>query len=121
MPNIPIKVIKLDVGLCFLCGKLFSTNKETQTDPLSKTINHGLPKALKPKFNVNFPLHLECHKKLNEIYVSTQRKPIEKKRLNYLKSRVEGLAGLSDKFDNRVKLILKQINEDFNKIKCSSY
>ena len=112
-----IRVIKLDIGVCFLCGKLFTTNKLTQTDPLSRTTNHGLPKTLKPKFNILFPLHLECHKKLNELYSSTQKKPVEIKKLNYLKSKIESLSGMSDRFDGKVKMMLKQINEDLERIK----
>ena len=64
-----------------------------------------------------FPLHLDCHKKLNALYVSTQKKkiPIERKKLNYLKSKIEGLSGMSDRFDGKVKLMLKQINEELDK------
>lgn len=109
------KNIRIDIGICFLCGENFTTNKETSA-PLSKTINHSIPKTLQPKYNILFPLHLECHKKLNELYISTKKKPVEKKKLNYLKSRVEGLASMSDKFDSRVKLILKQINEEIKKL-----
>ena len=112
-----VKNITIGIGFCFMCGKLFTKGISNQSDPLSKTMNHGIPKSLKPKFNVLFPLHLECHKKINELYISTQKRPVEMKKLNYLKSRVESLSGMSDRFDNKVKGILKQINEDLGKIK----
>ena len=117
MTNIKIKIVKVDVdGLCLLCGKPFTGTKD-QKDPSSKTTNHGLPKTLKPKINIVFPLHLECHKKLNALYHSTLVKPVEKKQLNYLKSRIESLSGMSDRFDGKVKIMLKQINEDLEKMK----
>lgn len=53
MIMVMIKTINIDIGFCLLCGKLFSgsksDNKETQKDPLSRTLNHGIPKTLNPK------------------------------------------------------------------------
>ncbi len=115
------KVIKIDIGRCFMCGEVnFTKNTGKSPGPKSKTKNHAIPVMLKPKYNILMPLHQECHQKLNNIYIHQQKgvkKEITSKRLNYLKSRVESLAAMSNKFDERVMTILKQIQDDLEELK----
>lgn len=113
-----VKNIRIDIGFCPMCGQPFTKeDKDVKLHPMKKTINHGIPRTLNPKYNILFPLHLKCHEKLNDLYVNNHKTNPKTKGLNYLKSRVESLKGMSCRFDKKFTEILKQINEDLDKLK----
>lgn len=61
--------IKIDNGVCFMCGGTFNQTKEKK-----KTSHHCLPQCLESMFNILVPLHHECHEKLNALYTVSQPK-----------------------------------------------
>lgn len=81
--------------MCFVCGKKILVKDRDK--------HHAIPKCMKPKFNVLFFLHNECHTKLNELYVSQQKKNKEKKIKNIINSAIIGLTKVYDKVEEGEK------------------
>ena len=54
------EVIRIYSSYCFNCGYLLK-DKGTK--------HHAVPKSMRPKFNVIIPLCVECHKKLNSLFI----------------------------------------------------
>lgn len=54
----------LDDNICWMCGKVFTTNDCKITD--RKTMHHTLPRHFKPVKNVVVPVCQDCHNKLNQ-------------------------------------------------------
>ena len=110
-----IKEINLDVGICFLCSKTFEG--KSPKNPLSKTMNHALPKMLKPKKNILFPLHLECHKKLNSIYkLQEKRTPIPME-LNRAKQKLSSAIKSKDDLDEKLMEVYAEIENLYPEIR----
>jgi hypothetical protein len=97
-----IAAIKLDSvpSICFMCGKTFEGT--SPSNPMSKTLNHGIPKMLKPVKNVIFPLHLECHKKLNAIYKVQERKKLIPMELNQAKMKLISAIKAKEEMDTKL-------------------
>ena len=87
--------------MCFMCGKTFEG--KSPSNPLSKTQNHGIPKMLKPVKNIIFPLHLECHKKLNSIYKLQEKKKTIPMELNQAKLKL--ISAIKSKDEMETKLL----------------
>lgn len=63
--KIEVENVSVNFKLCPMCGGNFDLDA---TGNKKRTINHGIPKFLKPKHNVLFPLCKECHQSLNSYY-----------------------------------------------------
>lgn len=74
--------IILETDKCLFCGKKLI---------IDITKHHGIPKCLKPKFNVKIPLHKKCHDKINKLYISQQKKSNDKKLKNVVRQTIKQL------------------------------
>ena len=83
--------VQLNMNICFICGKNFEGDKER---------HHAIPKCLKPAFNVLIPVHRRCHKELNKMYVSQQKKPLYDKMERVVDNAIVQLAGIKEEVDN---------------------
>lgn len=64
------KNIKIKSDICLMCGHHFNNSKENMDLNLSE--HHGIPVKLKPVFKIIIPIHIKCHRKLNNNFLIKQ-------------------------------------------------
>ena len=114
MKDYIMREIKIDNGICFHCGKGFTSVRD------KKTINHALPQCLKPKFNVLFPMHESCHKELNSLYAGQQKKPKVPVNLNNFRLKLNKLVKVKDNMEKNLMELIGKVDEDIENIKDSN-
>jgi len=57
--------VSINFNSCPQCGEAFSDDVKSNK---KRTLNHGIPKFIKPIRNILFPMCKECHEKLNSYY-----------------------------------------------------
>lgn len=60
--------IIINSDICYICGKKFQGKAE-----LEKTMHHSIPKCIKPKFNIQIPVHRKCHDEMNRNFIHKQQ------------------------------------------------
>lgn len=112
-----IELIRLDSGpsICFMCGKTFEGTNPS--NPMSKTQNHGIPKMLKPVKNVIFPLHLECHRKLNATYKLQEKKVQIPMELNQAKMKLTSAIKFKDEMEKKLMEAYKEVENIYSNLK----
>lgn len=106
-----MKELKIDNNVCFMCGEFFNRPKD------KKTVNHGIPKMLKSKYNILFNLHESCHKILNKTYVVQQSKPKIPVNINKLRTKAIRLVKQKDAMEEIVMEIFGLIESDLKDYK----
>lgn len=112
-----IKQLKLDTvpSICWMCGKTFEGGGPK--NPMSKTLNHGIPKMLKPVKNVIFPLHLECHRKLNASYNLQEKRMKVPMELNQAKMKLMSAIKSKDDLDEKLMEVYAEIENLYPEIR----
>ena len=64
------KTFKIKSKICLMCGHKFS--KEKGKEDLHLSDHHAIPGKMNPVFNVVIPIHIKCHRKLNNTFLVKQ-------------------------------------------------
>ncbi len=65
------KIFRIKSDICLMCGKPFSEAKGYEG--LFTSDHHSIPEKMKPVFNVIIPIHVKCHRKLNNNFILKQQ------------------------------------------------
>jgi hypothetical protein len=76
---------------CFFCGLKIDNKEDKKED------HHSIPICLNPKFNVTIPVHSECHKKINSLFVLQQKTSVNRKLKNIVNEAMRGLEKVKEK------------------------
>ena len=113
-----LKEIRIDNGICFMCELTFDNSEAGKKTGMNKTMNHSIPKTLKPKLNVLIPLHGKCHKKLNALYRSTQSKSMIPSipKLKTFLNNFEGLTEHIERYKKKSDKLKTQLIEEIARL-----
>jgi len=81
--------IEIKTEDCLICGKKLNTQDRIK--------GHLIPKCLKSKHNVLAFFHRKCEERINSLYVSQQKRSLNKKFINNLEEAILKLTNLLDK------------------------
>lgn len=111
MPGVTkIKTVHIEASFCYCCGEFFNNGVA------EKTKHHSLPQTVKPKFNVTIPVCKKCHKMLNDLYVTQEKRPKAPRHLTYYANKFEGLKGSIKRLENKLNKVHDEMNQEIEKI-----
>lgn len=99
--------IQIGGNICWVCG--LPIEDKDMSD------HHGIPKCLKPAFNITIPAHRKCHEKINALYANQQKKnPPATKKIKVLLNQVEGITGTIQRTEKKLTRVCENIKKELN-------